>query len=178
MAEEKKAPWLDYLALTTVIFAVCATLSTFKGGGFSTRSILYQSQSSDQWSYFQAKSIRESLYKVQQENLKLEISTLGKTSSPDMVKKYEDALVIAEQNLEKYGKEKHDIENQAKILETKRDDAQRHSQPFGIAVIFFQIAILLSSIAGLFKRKSIWYLAIPIGCVGLFYFSDGFLVFL
>ena len=35
MAEEKKEPWLNYLALTTVIFAVCATLSTFKGGGFS-----------------------------------------------------------------------------------------------------------------------------------------------
>ena len=28
MAEEKKEKWLNYLALTTVIFAVCATLST------------------------------------------------------------------------------------------------------------------------------------------------------
>lgn len=28
MAEEKKETWLNYLALTTVIFAVCATLST------------------------------------------------------------------------------------------------------------------------------------------------------
>ena len=35
MAEEKKEPWLNYLALTTVIFAVCATRSTFKEGGFS-----------------------------------------------------------------------------------------------------------------------------------------------
>jgi hypothetical protein len=33
MAEEKKETWLNYLALTTVILAVCATLSTFKGGG-------------------------------------------------------------------------------------------------------------------------------------------------
>ena len=44
MAEEKKETWLNYLALTTVIFAVCATLSTFKGGGFSTRSVMSQSQ--------------------------------------------------------------------------------------------------------------------------------------
>ncbi len=35
MAEEKKEKWLNYLALATVILAVCATLSTFKGGGFS-----------------------------------------------------------------------------------------------------------------------------------------------
>jgi hypothetical protein len=31
MADEKKEPWLNYLALTTVIIAVCATLSTFRG---------------------------------------------------------------------------------------------------------------------------------------------------
>ena len=34
MADEKKEPWLNYLALTTVVLAVCATLSTLKGGGF------------------------------------------------------------------------------------------------------------------------------------------------
>jgi hypothetical protein len=58
MAEEKKEPWLNYLALTTVVFAVCATLSTFKGGGFSTRSVLNQSYAADQWAYYQAKSIK------------------------------------------------------------------------------------------------------------------------
>ena len=40
MAEEPKEKWLNYLALTTVILAVCATLSTFKGGSYSTRSVL------------------------------------------------------------------------------------------------------------------------------------------
>jgi Domain of unknown function (DUF4337) len=62
MAEEKKEPWLNYLALTTVILAVCATLSTFKGGGFSTRSVLSQTQASDQWAFYQAKSIKGYLY--------------------------------------------------------------------------------------------------------------------
>jgi len=30
MTEERKKLWLNYLALTTVILAVCATLSAFK----------------------------------------------------------------------------------------------------------------------------------------------------
>jgi len=59
MAEEKKETWLNYLALTTVILAVCATLSTFKGGGYSTRSVMSQTQASDQCAYFQAKSIKK-----------------------------------------------------------------------------------------------------------------------
>ena len=58
MAEEKKEPWLSWLALSTVILAVCATLSTFKGGGYSTRSVMSQTQAPDQWAYFQAKSIK------------------------------------------------------------------------------------------------------------------------
>ncbi len=67
MAEEKKERWLSYLALTTVIFAVCATLSTFKGGGFSTKSVLAQTQASDQWAYYQSKSIKSYLYELQKE---------------------------------------------------------------------------------------------------------------
>lgn len=33
MADEAKELWLNKMALATVILAVCATLSTFKGGG-------------------------------------------------------------------------------------------------------------------------------------------------
>ena len=67
MTEEKKERWLNYLALTTVILAVCATLASFKGGGYSTRSVLSQTQASDQWSFYQAKSIKGNLYEVEKD---------------------------------------------------------------------------------------------------------------
>ena len=87
MAEEKKEPWLNYLALTTVIFAVCATLSTLKGGGFSTRAVMSQSQASDQWSYFQAKSIKGYLYELQKEKLELDLKNLKGVSRGEYDKK-------------------------------------------------------------------------------------------
>jgi hypothetical protein len=176
MSEEKKEPWLNYLALTTVIFAVCATLSTFKGGGYSTKSVISQAQASDQWAFFQAKNIRENMYRIQKENLELQAKITG-AQNPDSYNKYEEAIKSADEKIGKYVKEKGEIQIEAKKLESKRDDAQKHGQPFGIAVIFFQVSILLSSIAALFKQKSIWYLALPIGCVGLFYFIDGFFLF-
>lgn len=77
MAEDKKEPWLNYLALTTVILAVCATLSTFKGGGFSTRSVLSQTHAANQWAYYQSKSIKGYLYELQKEKLELELKALG-----------------------------------------------------------------------------------------------------
>jgi hypothetical protein len=62
-------------------------------------------------------------------------------------------------------------------LEAERDAAQRQGKPFGVAVIFLQVAILISSIAGLFKRKLIWLAALPVGLLGLVYFATVFPVF-
>ncbi len=50
MAEPARNPadrWLNYVALTTVILAVAASPSTFKGNQLSTRAVLSQSQASD-----------------------------------------------------------------------------------------------------------------------------------
>ena len=74
-------------------------------------------------------------------------------------------------------KEKVEIKAKAEELETTRDQARAHSKPFGLAVIFLQVAILLSSIAGLLKKKLVWYAALPVGAVGLVFFANGFLVF-
>lgn len=45
-------------------------------------------------------------------------------------------------------------------------------------MIFLQIAILLSSIAALIKKKPVWVLGMAVGGVGIVYFADGFLLFL
>lgn len=178
MADDKKEPWLSYLALSTVILAVCATLSTFKGGGYSTRSVLSQTQASDQWAYYQAKSIKENLYQLQREKIQLELATLDNTP-PAKAKTaaYREALASYEKKIDKYAKEKADIEKKALELEAQRDEAQKHGQPFGLAIILLQIAILISSIAALIKRKALWYLALPVGLLGIVFFADGFLLF-
>lgn len=57
MSEEIRAPWLNHMALVTVLLAVCAILPTFKGGSYSTLSLINQALSSDQWAFYQAKSV-------------------------------------------------------------------------------------------------------------------------
>ena len=178
MTEEKKEAWLNYLALTTVILAVCATLSTFKGGGFSTRSVMSQSQASDQWAYFQAKGVKAYLYQLQAEKLEMELLGLSKPAPKEVVAAYKEKIAAYKKTVDKYEKEKSEIQEKAKQLEGIRDESQVHSQAFGVAVIYLQIAILLSSIAGLLKKKMVWYGGIATGLVGLVYFADGFLVFL
>lgn len=177
MAEEKKEPWLSYLALTTVIFAVCATLSTLKGGGFSTRSVMSQSQASDQWAYFQAKSIKGYVYDLQKEKFEMDLKAM-KGSSPSMVAEYEKRITGYREKIERYDKEKEEIKKTAEELEKRRDDAQRHAGAFGLAAMFLQIAILLSSISALMKKKLFWFIGMGAGCLGLLYFANGFLLFM
>jgi len=80
--------------------------------------------------------------------------------------------------MEKYEQEKSEIQEKAKQLEIVRDEAQKHSKAFGVAIIFLQISILLSSIAALLKKKMVWYGGMATGLIGLFYFLDGFFLIL
>jgi len=177
MAEEKKEPWLNWLALTTVILAVCATMATFKGGGYSTKSILNQSKASDQFAFYQAKSIKGYQYEMAKEKLELELKLLGAKAPKDVVAEYDKKIAEYGKKVEKYDVEKADIMKVAKGFEADRDDAARHGKPFGLAVIYLQIAILLSSIAALLKKQPVWWIGLAVGSVGIVYFINGFYLF-
>lgn len=178
MAEEKKEPWLNYLALSTVILAVCATLATFKGSGYSTRAMLSQSQASDQWAFYQAKGIKGYIYEMQREKLELETEAMRGKVSSKVIEDYEKKMEAYSKKIKKYDDEKTEIQTEAKKLEGIRDDAKRHSQAFGVAVIYLQIAILLSSIAALMKKKAVWMFGLGVGIIGIVHFANGFLLFI
>jgi hypothetical protein len=175
MAEETKEKWLNYLALTTIILAVCATLSTFKGGGYSTRAVMSQTQASNQWAYYQAKSIKGYGYELQREKLELELKTLGPKTPAAISKEYEAKIEAYGKRIARYNDEKAQIEKEARRLEVVKDDALKHSQSFGVAVIYLQIAILLSSIAALMKIRYAWIMGLACGAAGIVYFVNGFL---
>lgn len=175
MAEEKKEPWLNHMALATVVLAVGATLSTFKGGSFSTASVINQTLASDQWAFYQAKSTKQHLYKMQIDQMTLQALSAPQGSAVKAA--YDKTIREYQEESIRYDSEKKQIEAKARDLEALRDEAKLHGRPFGIAVIFLQVAILLNSIAGLLKAKRIWWLSMPVGLTGLVFFANGFLSF-
>ena len=174
MKDEKKEKWLNYLSFTTVLIAVCATLATFKGGGYSTKSLLSQSKASDQWAYYQSKSIKSYLYEMQKENLELQLSNASNKTNADELQKRIDSYTG---KIKKYDEEKEQINKEAKNFENVRDESKIHSERFGMAVIFLQVSILLSSISALTKKKMLWGISFIIGAIGIVYFINGFVVF-
>ena len=175
-AKEKSEAWTKYVSLTVVIIAVVAAIAAQWSGKYGSRVQICQAKASDQWAYFQAKGTKLNLYEVQLAQLQLQQLSLQAQGA--VANAYVEKVADYQAKVHHYEQDRKDIEAKARELETARDDATRHGKPFGLAVIFLQVAILLNSIAGLMKRKAIWFLSLPVGLAGLVYFADGFLLFM
>mgnify|MGYP003584947999 CR=1 FL=1 len=150
-----------YVAVTAVILAVCATLATFKAGGFSNMMVMSQSQASDQWAYYQAKSIKETAYQVQKDVMVIVASQqIDNKALIDQIEKYD-------KEISRYKQEKDEIMQEAKNLEKKRDFSQIQSIEIGKAVIMLQIGILLTSLAAINKTASFWFMGMGSGVIGI-----------
>jgi hypothetical protein len=168
MADDMKAGWLNWLAITTIIFSACATLSTFRGGGFSTKSILAQTNAANMWAYFQAKSVKQHGYELQKDVLELQLKTL----SGELAEDYKAKIADYQKEIERYDKEKGEAMAKAQDFEKIRGEYQATSGSFGLAVVFLQVAIMLSALAALLKKPPIWYIGIASGTIGLWWFVD------
>ena len=156
MSEEKKEPWINHMALVTVILAVCATLSTFKGGSYSTQSVISQALASDQWAFFQAKSTKQSLAEA----------------SRDLMPA--DRQPAYQAKIDRYEKEKNEIKSQAEAIENaakewdRKSDEQMHlHHRWAQATTALQVSIALAAIALLTKKKWLEWGMFGVGAVGL-----------
>lgn len=163
----KKDGWTKYVSLTMVIIAVLTAVVTLKGGGFSTRTLkemneatFNQTQASDQWSFYEAKSIKKNLYQI-------EMDYLTAAPAPDAA-----AIAKMKAKLDQYTKDETDISDKAKQLEAARDDARKqavdaaeHSRQMGVAITWYQIAIALGATCLIVKKKPLWIASTVMGLV-------------
>jgi hypothetical protein len=161
---EKKS-WKDkittLIAITTLLLAACATLTSFKAGGYGNRMVLAQSQASDQWAFFQAKSIKETQYQIQRAAMAAAMAPEMRT---DAVNKQ---LADFDKEISRYKQEKDDIAKTAKNLEAERDSARKYNTVYGQALMFLQVGILLSSLASINKVYGYLYAGAASGVVGI-----------
>jgi hypothetical protein len=163
--KEQRDSWTKYVSLTMVCIAVLAAIATLKGGGFSTRTLremnqatLHQAEASDQWAFFEAKSIKENLYQI-------ELDHLNAVPVPDVAAVEKMKVKVAG-----YEKDKADISATAKKYEGERDAARatadkaaEHSKQMGLSITLFQIAIALGAMCLIVKKKPLWIVSLILG---------------
>src|SRR5438093_5229388 len=60
-AEHSGDPWISRVALSTAVLAVLAAIAGLLSGRYVNEAMMNQIEASDQWSYYQAKSIKASV---------------------------------------------------------------------------------------------------------------------
>ena len=158
------------IALTALILAICATFASLYAGANASKGILAQSQASDGWAYYQAKSIKQTIYESELAMLDIDPPDNADPSKlAELKKTYAD-------NIARYEKEQEDIRAEAKAREADRDHFLALNRGFAGALTYLQIAILLVSLAGLVKQIYFWYFGIAIGAFGVFNFVQAMML--
>ncbi|HWR38321.1 MAG TPA: DUF4337 domain-containing protein [Patescibacteria group bacterium] len=156
---QEKIPTM--IAITTLILAVCATLTGFKAAGYGNKMVLLQNLATDQWSFYQAKSIKETAYKIQRDAV---MAAIPEEQRSEALNKQ---ITVFAKEIDRYKQEKDDIEKEARRIEKERDIAQQYNNTLGQALMFLQVGILLSSLASINKTHLYWYAGGGIGAVGV-----------
>jgi RNA processing factor Prp31 len=174
--EKAKEKWMGWLALSTAIMAVLAALTTLYMGKFSSRAIMNQGLESNEWAYFQAKSIKQHSFEMSKKALELQYRS-QKGLPPEVAADFEKTLSKYGDEIKRYETEKKEIKDKAEGITKIKLKAQEMGGNFAYALIFLQIALMLASISSLTKRKYLWYIALACNLGWLFYFLDALLLF-
>ena len=177
MSESKQDKWISWVALVTAIMAVLTAITTLYMGKYSSRAILNQGQETSQWAYYQAKSIKSYIYEIQKQKLELEMLSLRIGQTGSLADKYLKIMSNYDKQTNRYDKEKEEIKSKADALAKSKEDAQVRAGNFGYALIFAQIAIMLSSISAMTKKKPLFYLGLITVTGWAFFFLDAIFLF-
>jgi Na+-translocating ferredoxin:NAD+ oxidoreductase RnfD subunit len=165
--KEARDSWTKYVSLSMIFIAVLAAVATQKSGGFSSdvmkklnEATFNQSAASDQWSLYEAKSIKQSLVENQIDLLK------------DVSAKDAKAIASLEAKAKRYNSEKAEIMKEAKGLETKRDQARKDAErlsflgsEIALACTIFQVAVALGGVCLIMKKKGIWWISLTLSAL-------------
>jgi len=162
------------VALVTAVFAVVLAIAALGGNHAMKEMLLSQQQSSDQWAFYQAKVIREHLYRGQKLRLEADLAERDASLKPAAREKLEGLLRRLDEEEKRYGAEKKDIEKAAKDLEHTRDGYALRDPYFLIAEALLQIAIVMASVSILARSGLIFSFSLGLALIGAVLTANGY----
>jgi len=174
LEELKDKRFSKRVALVTAVVAVVLALAALGGNHATKEMLLAQQRASDQWAFYQAKSIREHESRVHKQLLELDLAKQGAALTPDARQKMDTALAALTDEAQRYNSEKKEIEEKAKELEKERDTYRAKDPYFEYAEALLQISIVMASIAIMSGSVPIFVVSLTVAAVGALFTFDGY----
>jgi len=140
-----------WVALTATFMAIC----NVKDGNLVQAMGQAQAHSIDAWSYYQAKSTKQTIVENSVQYLKVQKIP----GTEDLVKKQEEQIA-------RYEKEKAEIKKQAEGYQQEYDALNVFDDQYDMVDAFFSIAIAMFGITALTQKKWLLYFAASVSLLG------------
>jgi hypothetical protein len=163
-------------ALVTALYAVCLAIVSLGGNNATKEMSLAQQQASDQWAFFQAKSMREQLYRIERMRLEDDLAERGGSLAAPAREHKDQFLAKVAGEESRYEAEKKEIEEKAHELEHERDMHRAKDPYFDFGEVLLQIAIVLASMSILTRSRPIFHASVLAALAGLVLGLNGFLL--
>lgn len=151
-AGHAREPFDKRVAATMAIIAAALAIIAVLGHLATTEELLEQQKASDQWSYYQAKSIR----RYQSEVARDLFAGMNNQALSEQYAK----------SVEKYRRDDEEIQKHAQELENQSHLKGRQALRLHFGEVFLEIAIVFASLAILTKRAELWYGSIGLSVAG------------
>jgi len=152
-------PSMAPVSLTMAVLAVLVAVASLLGHRAHTEEVILQAKASDQWSYYQAKNIRE-----HEDELFADLAaTVANTDAGAMAKFREKSA----QEGERYKHEKSEIQDEARKLENEVATERKRADRYDLAEVFLEIGLVITSITLLSGKRIFWHLGIVFAVIGV-----------
>ena len=148
-----------FVAITATFMALC----NVKDGNIVQAMSQAQAHAISAWSYFEAKSTKQSIAENTLELLKLQNN------------KVNDSIIVRyTATVARYEKEKAEIKTQAEGFQKEYDDINLFDDQFDMTEALLTIAIAMFGITALTQKKWLLYFAASVSLIGIIFGLAGF----
>ena len=152
-------PSMAPVSLTMAILAVLVAVVTLLGHRSHTEEVILQTKATDQWAYYQAKSIRRHTDEL--------FADLVSTIAASDPKKAAQLHEKYQGEADKYRDQQKDIDAEARKLEQETEHERRRADRFDLAEVFLEVGLVVTSITLLSGRRVFWLAGMVFAAMGV-----------
>jgi hypothetical protein len=166
--------WLTQLSLSTAVIAVIAAIASLQAGANANEAlvlkndaVLAKASASDKYNEYELRKIKGHIYAAQIDALPPE--------KKDLADKFRATVERETAEGKKPFEEARRLDAESEEKNAESEASLKTHEIFARSVTVFQVAIALSAIAALTRRRAMWLFSMALGLVGLFFFVQGHL---
>ena len=166
---EREAHIKDRAGWVITVMAALLAVNTYIANGISSKVLTNTLQINDTWSFYQAKSIKQTIAENSRDDAVARNDTKKVQELTAKIDRYESDPVKNEG--------KRELMAHARALEAERDEARKHSPWLTFAGSTLQLSIVLLSASILAVSMGMFYASIGVGLVGAVLMAQGIWLF-